>query len=290
MTWPQTMGIIATHSVKGRSVRYIYVDEAGTAAREPVTVVVGVIVKPDAHWKEISAELSRLRMLVPERYREDFVFHAKTVWGNPRLRDGWSMQERLELIAAYAAITKKFGLSIALGKVRRDAGGQELLDKAGATGQLSLANWHHIQAFAECMLKADAYLRERCDEYEIGTLIVEDIPEMRDKLRAIFSVAQHLYIPDHVIGSEMNGRRQQGISRIPDGVHFAGKDQSAFLQIADACAFSFRRFFAGQEHGQYLVEAMGLDLSDPAWFGPMSAALFSPDPILRLSPYPIDPV
>lgn len=269
--------------------RYIYVDEAGTSAVEPVTVVVGIIVKPDDHWIAARREISRLIETVPEPYRDGFHFHAKSIWGDKRYRDGWSLEERLKLIGGFASIPSRLGMSIALGKVRRDAGGQEILDQFMLNSHMSLPQWQHAMAFAECMKKADGYLRERCDVGEIATLIAEDIPEMRTNLRTAFEVAKRLYVPPQLLVDAGNeGRLHQGISQIQDGVQFAAKTQAPLLQVADACAFCFRRFFSDQSHGELLVRLMGLWLDFEEWSGPMSASIFSHDAIRRESPYPLD--
>ena len=64
------------------AVRYIYVDEAGTSAHEPITIVVGIIIHADRHWKLAEAEVRKVLDLVPQSFRRDFIFHAKTVWGS----------------------------------------------------------------------------------------------------------------------------------------------------------------------------------------------------------------
>lgn len=270
----------------GYSVRYIYIDEAGTSAKEPVTVVVAIIVKPDNHWTAVRKEISELIKTVPEQHRQGFLFHAKAVWGDKRLREGWPLKDRLKLIASFAIIPAKFGLTIALGKMRRDAGGQVALDSNNLNKHFSLAQWHHARAFKQCVLEADGYLRERCDEGEIGTLIAEDVPEMRRQLRMAFEMARVLYVPPQLLDIN-GGSMHQGISQIQDGIQFADKNQAPLLQIADACAFCFRRFFSEQSYGNQLVQAMGIDLKIQDWLGPMSSGLFSHEPILRTSPYPI---
>lgn len=268
----------------GIPVRYIYVDEAGTSAQEPVTVVVGIIVKPDEHWAAVREEISSLVGSVPEQYRSGFHFHAKSIWGDKKYRDGWPMEDRLRLISQFASIPVRLGLSIALGKVRRDAGGQESLDHFKLNQRFSLAQWHHAQAFAACALRADGYLRERCDEGEIATLIAEDVPEMRAQIRGMFEIAKYFYVPPHIVGDQMP---HQGISQIQDGIQFAEKSQAPLLQVADACAFCFRRFFSEQSYGVDLIRSMGLNLNPSEWMGPWSYQIFSHDPVLRKSPYPL---
>jgi hypothetical protein len=74
------------------------------------------------------------------------------------------------------------------------------------------------------------------------------------------------------------------IDRIIDTVHFVSKGDAPLLQIADACAFCFRRYFAEQEYGGEWVEAMlGSPLVWNDWQGPGSDTTFSFDPA---HPYP----
>lgn len=272
--------------------RYIYVDEAGTSKKEPVTVVVGIIVQADKAWRSVEREINAALSLVPERHRSGFVFHAKSVWGDPAFREGWSKEDRLALIEHMASIPVRYGLSIALGTVRRDSGGHETIKEYDIN--VSLEQWHHMLAFSSCLIRADTFLRERTEQ-EMGTVVVEDIPEMRTKLRQAFKVASLLTMPEHQVTFIPTKRELEtgiqtqthvsGIENIQSSVHFVAKDNDPFLQVADACAFSLRRFFAGEKNGQILIDAMGLPLNFDDWKGASNNALFSTDPILRRQPH-----
>ena len=261
--------------------RYIYLDEAGTSAKEPVSVVVGIIVRTDEHWNTAQQELDRVLKAVPDRYRDGFVFHAKSIWGSKRLREGWSKDDRLRLIADVAMIPAKLGLSIALGKTNRVGPSQEIVDRFELRGQFSPAEFDHLMAFLMCVQHADGYLRERGEPHEIATLIAEDMPEMRTRLRRGFELAKSPMMARHEF--DQGDEPFQGITKIKDGIQFATKTQAPLLQIADACAFSLRRFFAGQNHGEALVRSMGLALDPADWGGQASSALFTSDPLLRQS-------
>lgn len=76
-------------------VRFVYLDEAGTSAKEPVTVVAGIIVHADTQWRPAEADVNRIvKDMVPERYKENFVFHATEIWGSRKFRDGWDRNDR----------------------------------------------------------------------------------------------------------------------------------------------------------------------------------------------------
>jgi hypothetical protein len=75
--------------------RFVYVDEAGTSAEEPVTVVVGVIAHADKQVMFAEGAINEVLGAVPPKFKDGFVFHAKDVWGNERYRSDWSMADRL---------------------------------------------------------------------------------------------------------------------------------------------------------------------------------------------------
>jgi hypothetical protein len=50
--------------------------------------------------------------------------------------------------------------------------------------------------------------------------------------------------------------RVRKVSRIRMPIHFAEKQDESLLQIADACAFAFRRFLSAQDHGRDFVQSI----------------------------------
>lgn len=263
-----------------RPVRFVYIDEAGTSAGEPVTVVNGIIVNADSHWLAAEQELNRVLEKVPSRFRDGFVFHAKTIWGSKQYREGWSREDRFDLIKEVASIPKRLNLPISIGKVRRDAPHPSDMDLP-----MSKSQFQHFIAFMHCLIMSDAFLREHCPPDEIATVIAEDVDEMRRFLKMAIPIAKSVYVPEvdaelrptmlEMITGNVTQRPRWGIERIKDGVQFASKDAAPLLQIADACAFSFRRFFADQSGGDELVRAiLGYRLFPYDWAGPCSYAIF----------------
>lgn len=267
--------------------RYIYIDEAGTSALEPVTVVVGVIVHADRQWKVAERALLEAFREVPERYRADFHFHAKAVWGNPKFREEWTQEQRLEFLKSIMAIPRKIGLALSLGIVRRNA---NIFDGFAKGDEMkkhfsSPANFEHGLAFGLCLRRADKYINEYADENEIATVIAEDVPEHRDWLKSSLKTSKSLNLALPGFGlvptrDEMERgliHQEQGakVTRIIDSVHFVEKSEAPLLQIADACAFGFRRFFARQSHGEAFLDAIGANIILEDWErGPMSGSIF----------------
>jgi hypothetical protein len=111
-------------------VRFIYTDEAGTSASEPVTIVVALIVHADLQWAPAVARINAVLDTVPEKYRGDFVFHAKTVRGDQKYRPDWSKEARVTFLSEMMAVARASGVAIAYGLFYRD----------GAVEQRSLGN------------------------------------------------------------------------------------------------------------------------------------------------------
>lgn len=108
--------------LKGDSlVRFIYLDEAGISAHEPVTVVAGIIVHADTEWRLAEQGMNEVLEAVPERYRDGFIFHATSIWSDPKLREGWSKDDRLGLLHAMMALPRKLNIPITLGMVSEES-------------------------------------------------------------------------------------------------------------------------------------------------------------------------
>jgi hypothetical protein len=264
-------------------VYYVYVDEAGTSAPEPVTVVVGVIIHADRDWRRVERRLaSILDQYVPASRRSGFTFHAKAIWGNPKCRDGWPVEDRIALIGAVAAIARNLGLAISLGRVRRDA---QAPPPPPATH-----DFHHFLAFSFCMIRADKYVRDWSGPEEVATVVAEDVPKKRHFLRRAVEWGRAIEItpaaPEYIRLTAEEQRKgvilQTGsgkIDRIIDTVHFTEKAHAPLLQVADACAFVFRRYFSQQEYGEHwLKEMLGAPLEWKDWQGPASNITFSFNP------------
>lgn len=260
---------------------FIYVDEAGTSAKEPVTVVTGLIVHADTQWKLANAELNRvLDLHVPPSLRKGFIFHAKDIWSGFRdQKELWPLSSRIKLVEEVASIPRRLEMAISIAKVRRDAPEIKALDENSKT--IKHNDFQHMIAFTRCIHRANSYVRKLSSENEIATVVAEDVPKIRKELRN--SLRAYTPLPNTKINLTKfeiaNGVITQTntgpIDKIIDTVHFVEKDGAPLLQISDACAFSFRRYFAGQSGGDVLVkEMLGQDLEWEDWQGPISDAVF----------------
>lgn len=248
------------------AMRFIFVDEAGTSANEPITVVAGVILHADIHLMQAEALLKEVLGAVPVKFREGFLCHADDVWNDAKYRDEWLLSDRLAFLSDMMRIPRRLNLAIAVGMVRRDArvGGFE--EGAG----LSLEQQQHFWAFHGCLARADKYIREYCDVREVGTVVAEDIPQMRRFLAGVTKepasragfVSPAPYketLQPTAEERELGYNKQQTetrITRIRKSIHFVKKGEDTMLQIADACAFGIRRYFSKLEFGDDFMHAI----------------------------------
>lgn len=231
-------------------------DEAGTSAREPVTVVVGLIADADEHV--LSAEALALEAIqaVPPQFKNDFVFHATEVFAGKKYRETWSITDRLRLLAHMMSVPKKIGLSICISVQWRNA--VDWGDTPSGLG-LSASQFDHLMAFNKCIGVCDRNIRQHAGPREVASVVAEDIPEMRRFLRnaprLLRETPMHLGPADlreTIADREAGYSRQCGelrVTRIRNSVHFVAKAEDPLVQVADACAYGLRRFFAKEKFG-----------------------------------------
>lgn len=243
--------------------RYIFVDEAGTSAKEPVTVVVGIIADADKHLDIADKMVGEILAGVPECFRSGFVFHATRVFGDKAYQSQWSMNDRLLLLQAMMSVPRRVGMAITLSATWRDA--VDHREKAKGTG-LSPHQFEHIMTFGQCLAVADRNIRRYAGPTETASVVAEDIPEMRRHLKAIVRGLKRS--PIH-LGPDMLRQTPQDIeagyctqsgdlriTRIRNSINFVEKPEDPLVQVADACAYGFRRFFAQEKFGDLFVRSI----------------------------------
>ena len=269
--------------------RLIYTDEAGTSANEPVRVVASVVVHGDNEYRHLVSEIVRIvKERVPAEYQSGFIFHAKDIFnGGKKIdRSKWRFDERLDFFKEFVGIPFVNNIPISCGIVFK--GSYDDLDFGNT---FSNDTFEHMMAFSQCIERADCFLRKYLNGQEIGTIVAEDVTHIRSWLSkaALIHRDQPLTIAADCFRAE---RWQQILDRAPEEVtyeikhivdvpHFVSKDGAPLLQLADACAFAFRRCLAKQGHGNDLLLAMlgpaqGEQLiRDDVWFSLTSSGLFN---------------
>lgn len=243
--------------------RYIFVDEAGTSAHEPVTVVVGIIANADQHVMSAERLVQEILGSVPAKIQAEFVFHATQVFGDKKYQADWLLNDRLHLLEQMMGVPRRIGMSITLSVNWRNA-----VDHSQAASSLNMSQsqFEHLLAFGSCLAMADRNIRNHAAPNEVATVVAEDLPEMRKFFKAIPKLYRDNPIhfrPEHlretVSDKEAGHSTQRGelrIARIRNSVHFVEKSEDPLVQVADACAYGFRRYFAGQKFGDNFVRAI----------------------------------
>lgn len=245
-----------------RLVRLVYLDEAGVSNidHEPYLVVSGIILDADQDWRILDRHLKHLaRKHLPDEDRHGFVFHAQDIWHGSRYFDRriWPREKRTSILTDLAAIPGKFHLPIVYGFINRrlaidsfqkrqtDHGLPLLSDK-------TLRNLLHMSAFAEASKTINFWMKVNAQR-EVAMLVVENTRQTQAGIKLIHkgisraSTIEYEFLPpDDVLTVEY----------IVDTVHFASKDESALLQIADMCAFIIKRQMTGKADTRAFFEAL----------------------------------
>lgn len=242
--------------------RFIYTDEAGTSAKEPVVVMVGLVVNADLQLRPAERLVQEVCAEVPEQFRNGFISHATSVWNDKKYRPEWSREKRFEFLCHMMSIPRiiKMGVAWAAADKREEGSFPPL---QGYTRDQTL----HTGTFGFCIANADRFIRHFFPG-EVAALIAEDLPEMRTALRQRIQLLRsnrHIIRPDQ-LNSYAYGKAattmpsakffEYTISQVVNEVLFVGKNGASLLQVADACAFGMRRYFAGLSQGKEFAQAI----------------------------------
>ncbi|MBS7542219.1 DUF3800 domain-containing protein [Ancylobacter oerskovii] len=277
--------------------RLIYADEAGTAPAEPVRVVAAVIVEADKQWATVDAAIKELiNANVPTEFQKGFIFHGKEIFngGKNINRNSWPIQERMEFFKQFLSIPRQHNIPIALGITFNgihDKRASEIETKTGKKIPIPMHRFEHLSAFQRCMERTDWFIHKYLSGLETGKVVAEDLPEAREILtNSGFMFRDHPIemTEEHLLAEPWQkelgikaAAHTYAIRHIVDVPHFVDKSGAPILQLADACAFSFRRYLSRQTYGDDLVLAMLGDqegsnfLARDAWFSGSSSGLFN---------------
>jgi hypothetical protein len=223
--------------------------------------VLGVIVHADTQWRSAEQAVKQILESVPNGFKQDFIFHAMTIWGSKKYHDGWGMQDRLAMLRQMMSVPRRLKLPISLGIAHRNVALPTQF-RSDYPLKMPKEQFQHVLAFFACVALADRYLRRCHDPDEVATIVAEDVPSMRRFLRAALELARSEPIFNEATVRLTRDEKidlsdpRWAISRIIDTVHFVEKSNGPLLQVADACAYGFRRLFAKQKHGDEFSESI----------------------------------
>ena len=100
---------------------------------------------------------------------------------------------------------------------------------------------------------------------EIAYLVAEDTDKMRRLMRVVPAA---LRSPTFIQDAPELIKCLLPITNVVGPVHFAAKHEEPHLQLADACAYSFRRYADDLYGGEQLLGAMGVSQPSALVFNP----------------------
>jgi hypothetical protein len=223
-------------------VRLVYLDESGTSREETVTVVAGVIVDPDKQWMAVERYIDQLIAdYVPEEHQIGFVFHATEIFSGSKIFDPrtHTLERRLELLKKLVGIPAKFHLPTVYGY--QDKTILPFLHHAHPKRPRQVLAAHQALTYSYAVIAAERFMREFASPEELATLTVENNDHTRQTIQKSHDLLRggDEELLSQLVASDLE---YLPVRKIIDCINFASKEQAIMLQLADACAFIYRRY------------------------------------------------
>lgn len=236
--------------------RLVYIDEAGTGNPnyEPYVTVAGIIVHGDHQLGELQKRLAKvLKKHIPEKDRAGFVFHAAHIFngGGPlfdRHNPDWPLDRRLAIADDLAAIPKDLRLWIAFGWHQRSEFFKSRPDLLENLSNHQKTIGCLTVSFLGCLALAEKWMHKHAKN-ENCIVIMEDNPPARATILEAQNFNQD---PRNAVNLDPKAARLFPLKRIREDVLFQPKKQSNPLELADFCAYVWKRFLMNQNDERYL--------------------------------------
>jgi hypothetical protein len=238
---------------------HAFLDEAGTAPKEPVRVVAGIIVPHDLYLGTRNFVERIYDTFVPQHFRSGFVFHASALMHDDEYRDGWPLlgeKGRLALVNAMLGTPGFLGFRIVWAATRNGCPVDPVVLE-----RVSDAQFGHISAFLHCIGVFDRYLGELS---ETGTVCVEQV-KLQGRLNDAYRVMREQPIPapdrycyfgpNEIVPAITKLNYKFENSRIVESPAFLRKDET-LLPLADAVCFGLRSFLSETQYGESYAQKL----------------------------------
>lgn len=185
----------------------------------------------DAYFRDLALEL------FPDRDPYRFVFHAMEVFhGTGDFdRQKWSRKDRMKILRQLAQVPALFELNIMIGSVDRMEARKAYLKRNPKMPERTIRSANYTGAFLMA-IQCVEYWMEKNRPDEMTMLVSEDAPEIKSVLQDFHQGYINPDAPEEAFKAP----------HIMDGLQFAKKENALLLQIADHCAFIFKRHIMGK--------------------------------------------
>jgi hypothetical protein len=243
--------------------RLLYLDEAGFSnpAQEPYSVVGGVLLHGNRDIKRVEERLRIIaRKFQPEN--PDVIFHAKDIFHGTKEwhRDKFPREQRLQILTELCGISSEFDFQVVMGIVKRSHYDNSHPGMDTETGI-------YVTSAIQCIMTADTYLRRNVSDFELAMVIAEDRHNVKRHMREMQRYLQSdeskeidkKCPPD--IRPALDVFAPLPLQRIVDTVHYAAKDESSLLQLADVTCFAIKRRLMDCPYAEEMCRPMYAQMS-----------------------------
>lgn len=221
--------------------RIAYMDESGTSDREPIAVVAAVMLHADSQWRPLNQALSDMAdACAPPAHRSGFIFHAKELYhgGKTLLRELFPPEYGRGFLKSILRLPNANDMPVVMGFVVKS----EMTPDYRPDAVLERNTLYHTIAFIEALVSVDRVMREYYSD-ELCQVVVEDHQNARAAIREAFNFLHSpasATLPADILD-------QLPLRHIINPVAFAQKYEASPLQVADASAFTIRRYMENLE-------------------------------------------
>jgi Protein of unknown function (DUF3800) len=218
--------------------RLVYLDESGLSRDEPYLVVASVIVHAD---NQLGPLEDCLRGIiddhVPENLRDGFVLHAADLFSGNKKElppEIWDQEIRWRILQEVLSIPKQLKIEVCAAYIIKKRFQANYASSSASKQRIAM----HAAAIVECTVAVEKWMRE-CTTNEVAILFAENNDEVRKAAKAtqilMKSENAKAKLPSMWFSSALP------LVRIKEGINFVTKPESLALQLADACAWAFRK-------------------------------------------------
>jgi hypothetical protein len=218
--------------------RAVFLDESGLSRDEPYLVVAGIIIHADSQMGPVEDALQEIiDANIDEPHRDGFVLHASALFSGNKTElppEIWDEAARVRILRQIFAIPGKLKLPVCIGSVDKKRFPWRGAPASATKHQIKVAM--HAAAIAECVMNVEQWMRGNTDE--VAFLFAENNDEVRNAAKETQILMKS---KDAAEVLDVLDKKYLPLVRIKDGINFATKEESKALQLADACAWAYRK-------------------------------------------------
>jgi hypothetical protein len=227
---------------------FVYLDEAGINAGDPIAVVAGVCVDADRQLMNVQRHMLEIaNVMIPKPWPEPMAISAKALFhGSKPFEDEqkWPREKRFEILHAILRVPKLERLTVVMGWCRNIPE-----EDIGKTGREAMSE-RHGRAFTVCAIVTEQFMRTEMKPRKLATMILENQTDTKSAIRSMQRIMRTRYILDS-LSTEYH--RFLPLTRIVEDPLFVEKEASLVLPVADACAFALARYLSKRSHADALI-------------------------------------